>query len=185
MSARAASISTKTGDGGMTGLQGARLSKADPRIEALGTLDELDAVLAEAQSLCTGETGELIETVRDEIFYVIMPALNAPRTARDSAGKVPPVSSFNNNNDGDGENEGTDAPEKTLIPRLEAWIAKLKKANPPTDFVRNWNGPAALKLNLARTVCRRAERRAAAAAAESLVAYLNRLSDLLFLLSAR
>ncbi|MDR2767488.1 MAG: ATP:cob(I)alamin adenosyltransferase [Treponema sp.] len=157
MSGRAASISTKTGDGGMTDLQGARLSKADPRVEALGALDELDAVLADAQSVCTGETEEIIEAVRNEIFYALMPALNLPRIDSQAGS----------------------------LSRLETWIAQFEEVNSAKGFVRNWNGPAALKLNIARTICRRAERRAAAAdrSTESLLAYLNRLSDLLFLLS--
>jgi cob(I)alamin adenosyltransferase len=75
--------------------------------------------------------------------------------------------------------------EGPAVARLEGWINSLEEKYPVRGFVRwtHLSGDHALKLNIARTVCRRAERRMAEAKIEDLLPYINRLSDLLFLLA--
>ncbi|MDR1389980.1 MAG: ATP:cob(I)alamin adenosyltransferase [Treponema sp.] len=163
-------VSTKTGDGGMTDLRGFRVSKTDSRVEALGTLDELDAVLADAQSVCDVNIKEVVETIRGDLFSLIMPAVAA---VDKSAGQAKTALS---------ENGGI----LLAVTALESRIKKYQEINPVSGFVRNRKTPAALKLNIARAVCRRAERRMVpfcTGGAKSLLMYINRLSDLLFLIS--
>jgi cob(I)alamin adenosyltransferase len=176
-------ITTKTGDGGYTGLpSGIRVPKNDPRIECLGAVDELDAVLAGA--LLAGpssRSAETISAVREELFSVILPAI-AGLPSR------PANIAYLENNIADLE---------TLLHRSGG-------------FVRAWTRPPSAALNIARTVCRRAEREAVALSRPGAAAaplspafapkapdasdkgaddengcgvYLNRLSDLLFLLA--
>jgi cob(I)alamin adenosyltransferase len=75
--------------------------------------------------------------------------------------------------------------EAPLTARLEGWINSLEQEHPIRGFVRwtHLSGDHALKLNIARTVCRRAERCMAEAEMGDLLPYINRLSDLLFLLA--
>jgi cob(I)alamin adenosyltransferase len=160
------SVTTKTGDGGTTGLPGgARVPKDDPRIECLGTLDELDAFLAAAQlkaenpAAPASGTANIIGEVRTELVSVMAAVA--------------------------GTESGVPGPA-----RLENFIAELEADTPLSPgFLRNWTQPAPVHLNIARTVCRRAERRAVTLAGTSgssgAAVYLNRLSDLLFLLAAR
>ncbi|MDR0403678.1 MAG: ATP:cob(I)alamin adenosyltransferase [Treponema sp.] len=161
-------ITSKTGDGGYTGLPaGVRVSKDDPRIECLGAVDELDAFLAAA--LLAGISPRCAETlaaVRDELFAVIMPAIaGIPSRPADTA-------------------------------RLEERIAEIEaRIHRDNGFVRAWTRPAPAALNVARTICRRAEREAVTLSRSGtdggagrdgengVTAYLNRLSDLLFLLA--
>jgi cob(I)alamin adenosyltransferase len=161
------SITTKTGDGGVTGLlDGSRVFKDDPRVEYLGALDELDAFLSDAQAAGPAlRAAEIIGLVRQELSAALMPAAA-------SGDAVLPFTA-----------------------RLENWIAELEAQSPrPGGFVRDWNAPAAVKLNIARAVCRRVERRAvtlgrpaenSADMDGAVIPYLNRLSDLLFLLALR
>jgi cob(I)alamin adenosyltransferase len=165
-------ITTKTGDGGYTGLSaGGRVPKDDPRVECLGAVDELDAFLTAA--LLAGPSpraAETVNAVRDELFSVILPAVaGIPSRPAD-------------------------------IARLEVWIAELEaRIRRDNGFVRAWTRPASAALNIARTICRRAERRAVTlgrsgtidkntdggnAEGNTVMVYLNRLSDLLFLLAA-
>ncbi|MDR1058130.1 MAG: ATP:cob(I)alamin adenosyltransferase [Treponema sp.] len=156
-------IVTGTGDGGFTDLGGARVPKDDPRIEALGVLDELDAFLAgsraalaeEPLSGATAGLAGIIDRVREDLAETVMPFL-----------------------------AGADR----LIPKLqertadlESRIAVLEEQRPADGFFYSWTRPGAVKLNIARTICRRAERRAAACAPGPACVFLNRLSDLLFL----
>ncbi|MDR2185017.1 MAG: cob(I)yrinic acid a,c-diamide adenosyltransferase [Treponema sp.] len=165
------SISTGAGDDGNTGLTGAfsRLSKDHPRIECLGVLDELNAFIGDAR--CTaaeGRTGNILEAVQRDLF-VIAGALAG-------SGSAPP------------------GPE-----RLNVWVREIEAGVPYRGFViPGANSPSA-RLHIARTVCRRAERRLAALArleaesgsadaarfppAAKFIPYMNRLSDLLFLLA--
>ena len=159
------SVTTKTGDSGTTGLPGgARVPKDDPRIECLGALDELDAFLAAAQYEAgktappVSRVAQITGEVRTELVSV-MAAVTGTERAPCPA-------------------------------RLESFIAELEAIGPlPPGFLRNWENPTALHLNIARTVCRRAERRAVTLAGQTdtsaAAVYLNRLSDLLFLLAAR
>ncbi len=161
-------IYTKTGDAGETGLfGGARVRKSDTRVEAYGEVDELNASIGAARAIVEDPEidGELA-SIQDELFRVGA-ELATPADAR----ARPPV-----------------AP-----PDPAAWTARLERAMDAWDavlpplrrFVLPGGTRTAASLHLARCVCRRAERRVVALAAEASVdpavlAYLNRLSDFLF-----
>ena len=163
-------IYTKTGDAGETGLFGGlRVSKDSPRIEAYGTVDELNALLGlvRVQEL-PAEVDRLLANVQNELFnlgaQLATPAENRQRTPGIAATTISRLESE--------------------IDRFEVSLSLLK------EFILPGGTPAAAQLHLARTVCRRAERCVVAlsrlpdevVAAEPL-AYLNRLSDLLFVLA--
>jgi cob(I)alamin adenosyltransferase len=162
-------IYTKTGDDGTTGLLGAgRVGKDDPRIESYGTVDELNATLGMARA-CGGLDADLdglVARVQDDLFTV-----GAALADPDPSGKFHNVVS---------ENQTT---------KLEAEIDRLEAELPPlTQFILPGGSPAAARLHLARTICRRAERLVVHLAhlsdvPDNLVAYLNRLSDFLFVLA--
>ena len=163
-------IYTKTGDQGMTGLLGkGRVPKDDVRIEAYGTVDELNAVLGlvRAHGLDPAVDG-LAAQLQDELF-VVGSALADPS----------PGGPFHNAITGD------------HIARLEATIDALEtELKPLTEFILPGGTLAAAHIHLARTVCRRAERLTVRLSRQegedvssSLIIYLNRLSDLLFVLA--
>ncbi len=160
-------IYTKTGDRGDTGLFGGlRVSKSDPRIEAVGAIDELNSVvgLARSESL-DAPVDALLETIQSELFDIgaevgtvadKLDQLTLPRIGAESIARL--------------ERE---------IDRVDAIIPQL------TTFVLPGGTRAASLLHLARTVCRRAERsivraRAQEPVRDEIVHYVNRLSDLLF-----
>jgi cob(I)alamin adenosyltransferase len=154
------SISTKTGDDGTTSFFGGeRAPKDHLRIECLGTLDELNAFLGAVRCAAVKpQTGEILKTIQEDIFTL------------------------------SGVIAGGTAPAPNPA-RLEGWAAELETALPPLrNFVLPGANPAASQLHIARTVCRRAERRLVSLdRAENvptvLLRYINRLSDLLFLLA--
>jgi cob(I)alamin adenosyltransferase len=163
-------IYTRTGDGGETGLLGGRrVRKSALRVEAYGELDELNACLGSVVVAVTdADTIDLLTRVQRHLF-----ALSA-RVADVRGGEA--------------------AGEKTAFPdanvaALERAIDAAEEALPPlTSFVLPGGSEAGARLHLARTVCRRAERRLVALAAQDdvppvFLAYLNRLSDLLFVLA--
>jgi len=156
-------IYTRTGDRGQTSLfGGARVAKDDARIEAYGTVDELSSFLgvARAGSL-PAEVDGVLEQVQRDLFDVGA-HLASPGTSRFS---------------------GVD-PRR--IEELESAIDAMERDLPPlTNFILPGGSAAAAHLHVARTVCRRAERCVVglhddSPATESTVAYLNRLSDYLF-----
>lgn len=169
-------IYTRRGDEGRTALLGgSRVPKSDPRVDAYGTVDELNAAVGLALALDDGDLGGRdagrLERVQDDLFAV------GARLAADDPAR---------------------ADEKGLLPEfpservddLEAWIDALDEELPPLDaFVHPGGCPAGAHLHAARTVARRAERTVVALAAERpalrdvLLPYLNRLSDLLFTLA--
>ena len=160
-------IYTRTGDDGTTGLySGRRLPKYHPRVEAYGTVDELNAGLGLlADHLPPGE--ELIhhELLRQQHHCFALGASLADDRP-DQHYTLPPVAT----------NDLEDA-----IDRMNALLPPLK------HFILPGGAPAVSYAHLARTVCRRAERRVTELAAEvavdaSVVTYLNRLSDYLFVL---
>ena len=163
-------IYTKTGDDGTTGLLGAgRLRKDDPRIEAYGTVDELNALLGTARAHGVDpETDALLARVQNELF-VVGSALADPN----------PAGPFHN------------AVTAEHVERLERTIDALESELPAlTQFILPGGSPAAAQVHLARTVCRRAERAVVRLAAtpdghvaEPLLVYLNRLSDALFVVA--
>lgn len=168
------SIATRTGDHGTTGLMyNRRVSKSHPRVEAYGTVDELNAALG----LARGSTVHAF--VRDRLLPIqrdlvtVMGELatavdDLPRYAADGYPRVTP----------------------DLIDKLDVWVAEIEAQH--VTF-RGWatpgNTPDAAALDLARTTARRAERRVCALEEADqlrngdIVIYLNRLSDLLWLLA--
>lgn len=171
MLAGAMKIYTKTGDDGTTGLFGGdRVRKASPRVEAYGTVDELNAALgvARATGLDPFTDGILAET-QVELFTLGAELATVP--GKEEKLKMTLLA------DEDAE-------------RLERAIDEAEKDLPPLmNFVLPGGSPQAAALHLARTVCRRAERSVLAIdgvpARGALVVYLNRLSDLLFVLARR
>ncbi len=160
------SIYTKTGDGGETGLfGGGRVPKDHPRVEAYGDVDELNAALGLARAQGLGELDALAKRLQDELFTV--GAVLATPQGTKAAQAISPV-----------KPEWSVAMEKAI----DLFDGELK---PLSAFILPGGTAAAAALHLARTVCRRAERRVVALAREGqagneVVVYLNRLSDLLF-----
>ena len=163
-------IYTKTGDEGYTGLfAGPRVAKDDPRVEANGDVDELNAVLgvARAAGLCA-ELDPLVSRLQNELFD-LGAQLATPDPAAHGHARIGPQ----------------------RVAALEAEIDRLEATlDPLAAFILPGGSPAAAQLHLARTVCRRAERRVVTLARSAgakidplVVVYLNRLSDLLFVLA--
>src|SRR5215831_1208409 len=162
-------IYTRTGDDGTTGLLGrSRVPKHDVRVEAYGSVDELNALLGVVQCHDTAHWFEpLSPRVQAQLFQV-----GAELATVDTAmlAKLARV--------GDAEIAALECE----IDRLEADLAPL------TRFVLPGGTPLAAALHHARTVCRRAERRVTAlatseAVAPTVVRWLNRLADLLFVMA--
>jgi cob(I)alamin adenosyltransferase len=163
------SIATKHGDKGDTGLiGGARVSKADLRVEAYGTVDELGASMGFARSICEdSEVRELTKSIQRELFTVAG-AIASPKGGAESATTYV-------------------APE--MVKALTAHVTRIEATE---GLLSDWSLPgdhaAAAAYDVARTVCRRAERcvvRLGETGVElnpHVVAYLNRLSDLLWLM---
>ena len=162
-------IYTKTGDDGETGLfGGARVSKADPRVEAYGDVDELNAQLGVARAGgLDADMDELLATIQAKLFDVGAELAAAPGS---KASAMPHV------------NEEDVAILESAIDRFE------EELEPLVNFILPGGSPAAARLHVGRTVTRRAERRVVALASRTevrpvIVHYLNRLSDLLFVLA--
>jgi cob(I)alamin adenosyltransferase len=160
-------IYTKTGDGGDTGLFGGpRVRKDDARVEAYGDVDELNAAVGAARALVEDpEIDRQLARIQEELFCVGA-ELATPHDAR-AHSAIPPVDA---------------AWIERLEAAMDAWEGELA---PLTRFVLPGGTRTAAALHLARTVCRRAERRVVSVAAEvqvdaHVLAYLNRLSDFLF-----
>jgi cob(I)alamin adenosyltransferase len=160
-------IYTRTGDTGETSLfDNSRVSKANARVDAYGEVDELNACLGAARAAGVDpDIAELLEAMQRDLFAV--GARLADPSSR-IAGRVAKAAVAH----GD-------------VRRLEEAIDRLETELPPLRrFILPGGSPAGALLHLARTVCRRAERRVVAlgpAAVEpNVVTYLNRLSDLLF-----
>jgi len=173
-------VYTKTGDAGDTSLVGGdRVPKDDPRIDCYGTVDELNAVLGLVRtalggsgpggsgpggSRAAGRLAPVIARVQNELFN-LGAELATPDEARRA--RAPRV-------------------EERHVTALERDIDELNADLPELrSFVLPGGGWVSAYLHLARTVCRRAERRAVALAREQavgaqVVRYLNRLSDALF-----
>ncbi len=153
-------IYTRTGDAGQTSLfGGARVAKDDPRIEAYGTLDELNSQLGVA--LATIGPHDELQRVQADLFE-IGAHLASPATSR------------------------FPGPPQSRIEELEQGIDVMEAQLPPLKtFILPAGTTTATQLHVARTVCRRAERLVVALRDETpatvaCIAYLNRLSDYLF-----
>lgn len=166
-------IYTKTGDHGTTSLVGgSRVSKDDLRVEAYGTVDELNAHLGVLTAMAAERSLDIAEDIKQiqHDLFVIQTLLATP-----------------------------DEQRRTLLPQLEDdrlslienKIDALEKQLPPLQsfVIPGGNLPAA-QCHVARTVCRRAERRIVSLSRQceipiQILPYVNRLSDYLFLLSRR
>ncbi len=161
---------TKTGDDGTTGLfGGGRVKKASIRVDAYGTVDELNAAIGIAR-------GTKLEPMSDDILgHVQVDLFTLGAELACVPGKEAKLSMTLLNPDDSA--------------RLERAIDASEEGLPPlTNFVLPGGSAQAASLHLARTICRRAERAVLAIeepARGELVIYLNRLSDLLFVLARR
>jgi cob(I)alamin adenosyltransferase len=163
-------IYTRTGDGGETALLGGtRVSKADPRVVAYGDVDELNAWLGLVRaSGIDEELSAMLDRIQRDLFAI------GARLA-DPSGKV------------------TDRVQKTAVSsddvkRLEGWIDRLESELPPLRrFILAGGSPPGASLHVGRTVCRRAERSMVTLGSDALepelLEYVNRLSDLLFVMA--
>ena len=171
-------IYTRTGDRGRTGLfSGERVSKADLRVSAYGTVDELNSVLGMLAAAVAGEFGHSaagIRRIQSDLFRLGALFATSPGTpAFDELPALDPGS----------------------LAWMEAEIDRMQAVLPPLQgFILPGGHPAAALAHLARAVCRRTERRCvalvqAAQSAEAeapfapAIVYLNRLSDHLFVLA--
>lgn len=157
-------IYTRRGDAGETDLRGGdRVPKSDPRIEAYGSVDELNALLGVARTAADGELDGELADVQDDL-HVIQAELAS----------VEPV---------EPRIEAAD------VARLESIIDRYQAGLPDLEsFILPGGGTLGARLHHARAVCRRAERRVAALAdsddeSRPPAKYLNRLSDLLFVMA--
>jgi cob(I)alamin adenosyltransferase len=163
-------IYTKTGDSGETSLfDKTRVSKADARVDAYGEVDELNACLGAARAAgVDDEIAGLIEWLQKDLFAV------GARLADPSSRIAPRVEKA--------------AIGGEAVQRLEQAIDRLDETLPPLRrFILPGGSSSGALLHLARTVCRRAERRVIALGGNAvdpvLIIYLNRLSDLLFVMA--
>lgn len=163
-------IYTKQGDAGQTALfGGARVSKASTRVTAYGEVDELNSWLGVVCSHgCDELVGPELRRIQSELFDLGAELARDPEYSK-GTGAVP-------------VDEGAIGRLEACIDRLEAGLSPLKQFVLPGG-----TGPASF-LHLARTCCRRAERATVALAGEAevpaaLLRYLNRLSDLLFVMA--
>ena len=165
-------IYTKTGDGGTTALLGGgRVRKSHPRVAAYGTVDELNSVVGWAISV--GDDGEIrafLALIQHDLFTLGAELARPPK----AEGRKRP-----------------DVPELPLprIAEMERWMDDAEaELAPLREFILPGGSPGAAALHVARTVCRRAEREVVALAENEpidaeILRYLNRLSDLFFVLA--
>lgn len=159
-------IYTKTGDGGETALfGGGRVPKSSPRVAAYGEVDELNAWLGAARAWCgDAEIRAALERIQGELF-VVGAILATPNPARRKGGRF----------------ELAEERILALEREIDAWDAELDELR---SFILPGGGKGAAIVHLARAASRRAERAVVGLAAddlpETLVPYLNRLSDWLF-----
>jgi cob(I)alamin adenosyltransferase len=161
------SIATQRGDGGQTGLAGGlRISKADLRVETYGTVDELNTFLGFARSICSNaEIAAWTETIQRTLFRVGSALATPPQLKKEA-----PVLSADD------------------VDMLTGLVHKIESID---GILSDWSLPGAhtesAAYEMARTVCRRAERNVVRFLEEGnevqpeVVAYLNRLSDVIWL----
>jgi cob(I)alamin adenosyltransferase len=168
-------IYTKLGDGGETHLGDmSRVSKLDPRVEAYGTVDELNATLGVAllQPGLPQSFAEWLRRVQNDLLDL----------GADLSVPAPPT--------GDSSADQRERERLRIGPPYTEWLEHAcdevnAKLQPLRSFVIPGGTPASAHLHICRTVCRRAERRVIAVGEDvnpEVVRYLNRLSDLLFIL---
>lgn len=162
-------IYTRTGDEGQTSVIGGRVSKDDARVEAYGTIDELNSFVGQALAIANNESfadiQEQLLMIQHELFDC---GADLAFVALDeSKYKV----------------------HAELAVQLEQWIDQYEAENPPIErFILPGGHPLAASLHVCRTVCRRAERRVVTMGAITTIninvrKYLNRLSDYFFVIA--
>ncbi len=163
-----ASISTQTGDHGQTGLIGGiRVSKSHLRIEAGGTIDELNSVMGLARSFCDdAEVCQLLKTIQRELFIIGSSLATLPHSQKQAS----PITSD----------------------RVDALTAHVHRIEKIKGIVFDWILPGehttSATFDMARTVCRRAERcivrltESGEKIDSNILPYINRLSDMLWLI---
>jgi len=168
------SIATKTGDAGETSLMyGRRVLKTDSRVEAYGCVDELNSALGLVRATADASlVAEQILSIQKELVIVMGELATAPEDLKRY------------------QKDGFALTTTTMVDRLTAAIDNLEKDK--SLYGKGWatpgNTPLAAALDIARTVCRRAERRVVALddaehSSAQILRYLNRLSDLCWLLA--
>jgi cob(I)alamin adenosyltransferase len=165
------SIATTRGDNGLTSLAGGiRVSKGSQRVEAYGTVDELNSTLGFARSICGDpHIVDLVSDIQRELFKVGSALATPPESPK------PPVPI-----------------DDEMVERLTKEVHRLEAIE---GILSDWSVPGALSVaavfDMARTVCRRAERcvvrlrEAGEPVQPPIVPYLNRLSDLLWLIGRK
>lgn len=163
MGHRLSKIYTRTGDEGTTGLaDGSRVPKDDPRVEAMGAVDELNSHIG-------------VILLNDLSVEVRECLIDAQHDLFDIGGEL--------------AIPGRSTVTSAYVTRLEKTLDGFNEGLPPLkEFILPGGGPASVATHVARTVCRRAERRLLTLSREASVneesrRYINRLSDLLFVLS--
>ncbi len=167
---RLTKIYTRTGDDGMTGLGGGqRVPKDSPRIEAYGTVDELNSGLGVARALgLHAQLARFLPRIQNDLFH-----LGSDLCIREDDKKTLQIPQI----------------EDRHVKQLEKFIDELQKSLKPLDnFILPAGTPGAAQLHVCRCVARRAERCVLALArieqvSRLSVVYLNRLSDLLFVMA--
>jgi len=161
-------IYTKKGDKGFTSLfGGTNIEKNSIRIHAYGTVDELNSVLGITLTHTLSNKGrEILTEIQNQLFVLGADLATLP-TKKSKINRI----------------------GSTEIKQLEGWIDELDVQLPQlTSFILPGGSPAGASLHLARTVCRRAERhtvelKSSDPISDEVIIYLNRLSDLLFVLA--
>jgi cob(I)alamin adenosyltransferase len=164
-----ARIYTRTGDTGETGLfGGGRVSKAHPRVEAYGAVDELNAAIGMAlAALPPGPLHDRLSELQPDLFAIGAHLATPPPPPGRTPPSLPPLPA-------------------ARIATLESWIDEGEDALPALRaFIMPGGSAGGAALHFARTVCRRAERRVLSFGAQAdvddvIIVYLNRLSDYLF-----
>lgn len=159
-------IYTGRGDEGMTDLRNmSRVSKTSARIEAYGTVDELNALIGAVRPSGHDDIDDQLERIQNHLHIA----------QADLANPAP--------------EDGDPVVTEEHVEELEGWIdAHEEELDPLESFILPGGSESGARLHHARAVCRRAERRAVALAAEEtindvVIEYLNRLSDALFVLA--
>ncbi|AZK48204.1 cob(I)yrinic acid a,c-diamide adenosyltransferase [Paenibacillus lentus] len=159
---------TRSGDAGQTSIIGGRVDKDDARIEAYGTIDELNSFVGQAASLIDADS-ETLADLKEELLQIQQELFDCGSDL--AYAKL---------------NEDRYKVGAELAERLEAWIDRHQTDNPPLEkFILPGGTSLAAVLHVCRTVCRRAERRAVTLARQhevnaDVLTYLNRLSDYFF-----
>ena len=168
-------IYTRTGDGGTTGLvDGSRRAKHDPRLHAIGEVDELNSTIGLAMMAVAAGTAADLRRIQNDLFDL-------------GADLATPLA------DAEGADFSPSEMVLRIVPAQAAWLeAAIDTLNetlaPLTSFILPGGSEGAARVHVARTIARRAERASVALAAlepinPAALTYLNRLSDYLFVLA--